>query len=152
MESGRWGNRDGGEKSGEIRDERALHILLYLSKQLASQPKVSSSLSLSLSFFLSPPLCQTDDRMWREGLERRDSWRWKDNGFWNAIALLTFGDFGVLCWCVCVCGTHPIPESHTDTRPDPTGFPLSIVQNFSMQVDDSHHRPCRTEGERYENI
>lgn len=102
MESGRWGNRDGGEKSGEIRDERALHILLYLSKQLASQPKVSSSLSLSLSFFLSPPLCQTDDRMWREGLERRDSWRWKDNGFWNAIALLTFGDFGVLCWCVCL--------------------------------------------------
>lgn len=114
----------------------------------------SSHLSLFLSHSFSPPLCQTDDRMWREGLERRDSWRWKDNSFWNAIALLTFGDsFVLVCVFVepilisrvsdatvpskqaplrcCDAKTGLTPESHT--RPDRTGFPLSVVQNFSMQ-------------------
>lgn len=55
----RGGSRDGREKRGEIRDERALHILLYQSKQPACQPRLSLSVSLfpslSLSILLSLP-------------------------------------------------------------------------------------------------
>lgn len=47
-ERGGGGRRDGREKGEQFRDERALHILLYQSKQPAHQPRVSLSASVSL--------------------------------------------------------------------------------------------------------
>lgn len=67
----------------EIRDERALHILLHQSKQTTRQPRVS----LSLVWSLSPN--QTDDKMWRDGLTRREGGRWRENRLLDSMGVLT---------------------------------------------------------------
>lgn len=71
-----------------------------LSVQTAFMPAKSLAISvwvflcffsLPLRPFLSSFHCQIADRIWKQGLERTDAWRWTVNSFWNTVSGKTFG-------------------------------------------------------------
>lgn len=88
------------EKGGEIRDERALHILLYQSKQPERRPRASLSVFLCLSPFVCPPSLRA--RQMTECGERDYGGEMQgdggDNRLLDGTGVLTFRR-----WLPCVC-------------------------------------------------
>lgn len=83
-----------GERKGDRLEMRGLSTFSCISPNSLHASQDSLCLPPSFSLFLCPSssLCQTDDRMWREGLRRRDAGRWRENRFLDNKGVLTFGD------------------------------------------------------------
>lgn len=83
-----------GERKGERLEMRGLSTFSCINPNSLHASQDSLCLSPSFPLFLCPSssLCQTDDRMWREGLRRRDAGRWRENRFLDSMGVLTFGD------------------------------------------------------------
>lgn len=78
----------------------------------ASQEPHCWSLSLLFLCTSSSSFCQTDDRMCREGLRRRDRGRRRENRFLDSMCAETSEESFCACVCVCMHGWRYTSRPH----------------------------------------